>query len=215
MVNDYVQSSLTSKTDGSKNPVESCTRTEGEGVGSLCQAESPGCSSCSGPNPARVPRPGRDCHSPAQNKGLHELPGSEGKHAAHAATFSPAGGFGRSRQQLPPPAGSSSSAPHPRLTAIDLAAAGRAQIQRLRAGRHTLGCCGQSPPPALTSRAAAQAALAPQCFALPRQRGEPERKLPSGAEEWREWPKPPGGARRVAESAERSGSGGIPARPGE
>ncbi|KAM4764724.1 uncharacterized protein ACIQIH_014013 [Cyanocitta cristata] len=121
---------------GSQNLLFS--RLKGEGVGSLCQAELrlllPWGSSWSGAHSAWVPRPGRDRHSPAQNKGLHELPGFE---RANARATSP-----------PSRPGADSTAPAPAP-----AARGK-QLKRpsLPADRDRSRCCGPGPDTTTESR---------------------------------------------------------------
>lgn len=165
MVNDYVQSSLTCKTDEVKtllNPAPA----QREKEWGACARPSPGCC-CRGAAPGvdRTPRGFLVRAVTATRR--HRTRGSTNSPAQRGQTRGPRrhvrarGQIRPPRPQLPPPAGSSSSAPHFRLTAIDPAAAGRAQTQPRRAGRHATGCCGQSPPPALPRPWAAPAARSP------------------------------------------------------
>lgn len=142
-------------------------------------------SSWSGPNPARVPRPGHDRHSPAQNKGLHKLHGSEKTNTRATPPHS------RPRVDSSAPAASSSSAPYLRLTAINPSVAGQAQIHHEDTPRYTAA----DTPRAAAGRA--RRSLSRPRAHRPRRRphslrdalrypdngASRERKQPSGAEE--------------------------------
>lgn len=201
MVNDYVQSSLTTKIDEAKTRLNPAPAQREKRWGA-CARQSPGCC-CRGQllqwtEPCARPPSGHDRHSPAQIKGLHKLHGSEKTNTRATPPHS------RPRVDSAAPAASSSSAPYLRLTAINPSVVGRAQIHHedtprpTRRGLLRVEPAARSPAPALTARAAGRTRSAMLCVTQttgrvgsgnsrvePRSNGS-GRSHPAAHEDWRE-----------------------------